>query len=390
MEARVSAPPFSEGQDLQRGIEEDMRRPQDLLSFISLFCAANQIVTTDMWISQVLLDRFIPWIRNPTGDGSSFSVNIVETSVLQQGITHTLPTALFGGRDKVALKKPKLSGEPTSSTDRYIWESIAAEFQILSHPILCFHPNIVKLLGIAWQSAEEDIAEDTKGEDQRIISPVLVLEAAETGNLTNLYETVFTQLNERDLLRAGLKLCRDIASGIQTLHECQAIHADLKPENILIFHTQNGSHTAKLADFGSSVSLPDESSTVRLKEGTLVWRAPECTQPLSRSQLIATDIYSFGMLMLDILLAGKSHEWVEHFAKRGPIQLESKKCIHLIACTLVYAIYGHEMLSFLLLDCLEYSSTKRPKTMRSVLERLQGIMTDEHAERHDQPEEQGW
>jgi serine/threonine protein kinase len=99
------------------------------------------------------------------------------------------------------------------------------------------------------------------------------------------------------------RLCRDVATGLDVLHECRFIHGDLKPDNILI-HYQEGHVVAKLADFGLCVDEAASSTTGLRLGGTYGWQAPEVEAGtmLVPSEASQTDNYCFGLLMWSIFL----------------------------------------------------------------------------------------
>jgi serine/threonine protein kinase len=103
----------------------------------------------------------------------------------------------------------------------------------------------------------------------------------------------------------------DIALGLQVLHSLKVVHGDLKLLNVLLYtnsSTQEGDEerpiVAKLADFGGA--LLDMHDLVCLPSGTFPWNAPESSHLQQRDRLLATDIYSFGLLVLRIFLDGKN------------------------------------------------------------------------------------
>ncbi|EJD48436.1 kinase-like protein, partial [Auricularia subglabra TFB-10046 SS5] len=106
-----------------------------------------------------------------------------------------------------------------------------------------------------------------------------------------------------------LGLVIQVAEGLRYLHDNAGIvHGDLKCQNILI----SGRGDAVLADFGLSTPTTKLESdattctTIRW-QGTLQFSAPELLGSLSdddrrqmRSKTVKTDIYAFGMLMLQV------------------------------------------------------------------------------------------
>ncbi|RLN91164.1 hypothetical protein BBJ28_00021391 [Nothophytophthora sp. Chile5] len=94
---------------------------------------------------------------------------------------------------------------------------------------------------------------------------------------------------------------RQAAMGLEDLHERGIIHGDLKGNNILVcmtHETDQGSATAKLADFGLSF-IADKAAQVDGEGalGAFRWKAPECL--LGNPPTFASDIYSFGMCIIE-------------------------------------------------------------------------------------------
>ncbi|KAG8774317.1 hypothetical protein FRC12_002054, partial [Ceratobasidium sp. 428] len=94
-----------------------------------------------------------------------------------------------------------------------------------------------------------------------------------------------------------LELCRQVASGLAYLHECEMIHGDLKGANVLVSRTG----VAKLADFGN---MKAKEQSLRFTTRTsavysLRWAAPEI---LSQSPVSPkADVYALGMTIYEIV-----------------------------------------------------------------------------------------
>ncbi|KAJ6506036.1 kinase-like domain-containing protein [Mycena vulgaris] len=107
-----------------------------------------------------------------------------------------------------------------------------------------------------------------------------------------------------DVNRAQIVL--GIASGLAYLHASQIVHGDLKPSNILI----DDQGVACITDFGLS-KIIDENGFTTSSVGTECYMAPELfivvlrginPQPKHGSRTTkASDTYSFGLLVLEIL-----------------------------------------------------------------------------------------
>jgi serine/threonine protein kinase len=80
------------------------------------------------------------------------------------------------------------------------------------------------------------------------------------------------------------------------------IHGDIKPQNMLVFKDATGKITVKVTDFGYSTLATDKEGTVFLPMSR-PWTAPEHHfRGFEPSAAKKTDVYSFGMLCLWVLL----------------------------------------------------------------------------------------
>ncbi|KAG6615741.1 TKL protein kinase [Phytophthora cinnamomi] len=145
------------------------------------------------------------------------------------------------------------------------------------------HPNIVQLHGYT-------------------LNPVsLVMEYVPKGSLSYLLHYCEDPKTEAKMTdgRVKLNILLGIAYGMAQLHECNVTHGDLKPQNVLItddFH-------AKIADFGLATFRAKAAST-------------------TSSSTIAnekTDVYSFGVLMNEVLHEEEPYQQnLRQFVGKGP------------------------------------------------------------------------
>ncbi|XP_059065447.1 probable serine/threonine-protein kinase PBL21 isoform X2 [Cryptomeria japonica] len=168
------------------------------------------------------------------------------------------------------------------------------------------HPSILNFLGYCFED-----------------NLMLVYEYMEGGNLSDLlFGPEIKQIIDWP---TRMKIILDIIRGIRYLHEgtneCM-VHRDIKPSNILLDKDFN----AKISDFGISRILPDDTQSAPLEtctdggvspthlanlsthvttntSGTMGYIDPECFETCRVT--IKSDIYSFGMLLLNIVSGKK-------------------------------------------------------------------------------------
>ncbi|EMD36226.1 hypothetical protein CERSUDRAFT_65942 [Gelatoporia subvermispora B] len=140
------------------------------------------------------------------------------------------------------------------------------------------HPNIVPFVGI----------------DTEMYPLSLVCEWMPHGTITAYILS--------DPTADRLKLLKDIAEGLQYLHDMNVVHGDLKGANVLI----NDKHVACLADFGlATLSHHGKLTTLSVTAWSPRWTAPEVFDPeqfgLTRATLSSqSDIYSWSMVAWEV------------------------------------------------------------------------------------------
>jgi hypothetical protein len=104
------------------------------------------------------------------------------------------------------------------------------------------------------------------------------------------------------------QMALEIACGMAHLIECHFVHRDLAARNVLLDYR----HVCKIADFGLSrgtassdrddAGSNDEYYTSQRGQFPLRWTAPEAME--TRRYSIATDVWSFGVVLLEIATSG--------------------------------------------------------------------------------------
>lgn len=209
------------------------------------------------------------------------------------------------------------------------------------------HPNIIKLRAIASASSNAN-------DSNKVASICLLIDRLPeilTDRIYNCWSTTLEKISKRkkikyifnskkyarlriDMMIERLYVAYDLANAMQYLHEHRVIHRDLKPENIG-FDVRGD---LKVFDLGLSRELPSEGKSLGCCNdlykmtglvGTLLYMAPEVA--LSKDYGISSDVFSFGIILWEILtctrpfeaLDTKSfHELVILNGTRPPLSIE--------------------------------------------------------------------
>ena len=139
------------------------------------------------------------------------------------------------------------------------------------------HSNIVTIYGREYDA---------------VLGDCIVMEYVDGMTLTDFLDT-------KPSADAVRKVVGEILSAMSYFHGLQVVHRDIKPSNILI--TRNGSNV-KIIDFGFSDT--DSHAILKQPAGTARYAAPEQYDENVAIDCRA-DIYSFGMVLKDIVFATK-------------------------------------------------------------------------------------
>lgn len=147
-------------------------------------------------------------------------------------------------------------------------------------------------------------------------NPYIVMEFCDGGDLS-------AKIGDRSI--NWVKYAKDILNGLAALHREGKVHRDLKPENVLI--SSNG--TAKLTDFGISGDrnkrMTERNIFGKAHQvfGTYAYMPPEQVNRGKSTVLPTTDIFSFGVVMYQLITGVlpfgelNDHNDLVRYQKRG-------------------------------------------------------------------------
>ncbi|KAI8573128.1 hypothetical protein RHMOL_Rhmol01G0254700 [Rhododendron molle] len=267
------------------------------------------------------------------------------------GIVYEGAVQMGNSRTSVAVKK----------LDRVVQEKEREkEFKTEVHVIgQTHHKNLVRLVGFCEQ-----------GEHR-----MLVYEFMSNGTLASfLFREAKPSWNQRSEIALG------IARGLLYLHEecsTQIFHCDIKPQNILLDDYYN----ARISDFGlAKLLMINQSQTNTGIRGTKGYVAPEWFR--NKPVTAKVDVYSFGVLLLEIITCRKNVGGLEMGGEERAI-LTDWVCdcfltdrLHALVEDDSEALNDWSKLQrFLMVGiwCIQEDPSQRP-TMRKVTQMLEGVV----------------
>ncbi|KAI7998666.1 Wall-associated receptor kinase 5 [Camellia lanceoleosa] len=276
--------------------------------------------------------------------------------LLGQGGSGAVYKGVLADKSVVAIKKPN-EFKHLQREIIIIKEEFQHEISVVSQ---VNHKNVVKLLGLCLETK----------------FPLLIYEFISNGSLfDHLHVKRSTMLKSwanRLRIAAETSLALDY---LHSLADPPIIHRDVKSTNILL----DEKFTAKVSDFGASVSIPLGVSAVVTKvQGTRGYLDPEYLD--TGTLTVKSDVYSFGVVLME-LLTGQKPIRPQNSEENGNIiqyfisSVEQKRFSQvLMKFEDVEARETEqiEAVAELAMKCLQRYGTERP-TMKEVAEQLVGL-----------------
>lgn len=231
---------------------------------------------------------------------------------------------------EVAIKEIEFDVGEEKATDMLVREA-----EIMSD---LHHPNVAQLLAVCLEPARY----------------CLVMALMKNGSLESYLEKNVLPLEKKG------QLISDIATALNYLHSRNTLHRDLKSANILI----NEFGRAMISDF--SLSKSENVKSIRKRSEGVAWQAPECFQhPFTYTD--KADVYSFGMIMWEILTGKKPYQQYTGFKRDMNIIAHVKNGSAEIIGNDIPESYAN-----IIRACWEPNPMKRPE-MSVIIERLEAV-----------------
>uniref|UniRef100_A0A453AKX1 Protein kinase domain-containing protein n=1 Tax=Aegilops tauschii subsp. strangulata TaxID=200361 RepID=A0A453AKX1_AEGTS len=206
------------------------------------------------------------------------------------------------------------------------------------------HKNIVRFLGYCSDTQGKIVDYEGKMVMADIRNWLLCFEYVPSGSLDKYITDASHGLGWKE----RYQIIKGICEGLCHLHEKRILHLDLKPANILI----DDHMVPKIADFGLSRCLDKEQTRAITSNlcGSLGYLAPEF---YSGHVSFASDIYSLGVIIVEILTGQKGYSEDDNVIDSWMIQLETSDQ----ADTLLEQV---KVCTKIGIECMDPNPKKRP------------------------------
>ncbi|KAL1555042.1 mitogen-activated protein kinase kinase kinase [Salvia divinorum] len=175
------------------------------------------------------------------------------------------------------------------------------------------HPNVVAFYGVVLDGPDGSVA--------------TVTEYMVNGSLRNALQKNDRILDKRKRLLIGM----DVAFGMEYLHAKNIVHFDLKSDNLLVNLRDPHRPICKVGDLGLS-KVKCQTLISGGVRGTLPWMAPELLNGSSSLVSEKVDVFSFGIVLWELLTAEEPYADLHYGAIIGGIVSNTLRPIVPEAC----------------------------------------------------------
>lgn len=167
----------------------------------------------------------------------------------------------------------------------------------------------------------------------------------------DLEDYIFVQGSMKKPLKERVRICKQIAEGLQYLHESEIVHRDIKPQNILLNHSLD----AKLTDLGIAKVIHNKEKT---SNATMIYTAKYVSKETAIDEIIcfASDIWSLGIVYYEMFT--QQRVWKDCNSNRIILSLSQDKSPFIDGWEKLVA---NQDLVNLITQCTSYDLAKRPK-----------------------------
>ncbi|KAG8389069.1 hypothetical protein BUALT_Bualt02G0190900 [Buddleja alternifolia] len=343
------------------------RRDQKTLIVIISVLLGSSVFINLLFISAACLGFFLIYkkripVLNQTHDASGSNLRCFTYKELvhaTDGFKEELGRGAFGIVYKGLMPNGSETVFAVKKLDR-VAEDSEKEFKTEVNVIgQTHHKNLVRLLGFCNEGTNR----------------LLVYEYMCNGTLASfLFGSPKPSWNQRTEIALG------VAQGLTYLHEecsTQIIHCDIKPQNILLDEYYN----ARISDFGlAKLLMINQSQTMTNIRGTKGYVAPEWFR--NKQINVKVDVYSFGVLLLEIIACRKSLEDLESGNAENAILtdwvwdcFQDGRLDSLVENDLEALSDGKKLERFVMVGiwCIQEDASLRP-SMRRACQMLEGIV----------------
>ncbi|KAK8629818.1 hypothetical protein V6N13_078644 [Hibiscus sabdariffa] len=245
----------------------------------------------------------VPLVDHTRGDFDKSTLQIIKNEDLEElrelgsGTFGTVYHGKWRGTDVAIKRIKKICFTGRSSEQERLTVEFWREADILSK---LHHPNVVAFYGVV---------QDGPGGTLATVTEFMV-----NGSLRHVLLSKDRQLDRRKRLIIAM----DAAFGMEYLHSKNIVHFDLKCDNLLVNLKDPVRPICKVGDFGLSKIKRNTLVTGGVR-GTLPWMAPELLNGSSSKVSEKVDVFSFGIVLWEILTGEEPYANMHYGAIIGGI-----------------------------------------------------------------------